>query len=511
MRVAARQWRVPAIALILVAGLGLNACSPSRNDAPGNSAVLAIPSFPAGKGNPYTGYATPSITLFSAIFDGFTNLQADGSFEPALATRWEQIDDLTWIFDLREGVRFSNGEHFDAQAVVRAAAYLQSEAAQLFVIHRELGVLKRVEALDTHRVRITTHRPVPLLPRVLSAFRIVAPDYWDEAGPEKFATAPVGTGPFAVESWNEAGIRLVRNTGSWRPAKLEQLDVLRVDDSSVRLQTLTSGDVDIAMGLSPEDRDLLESSGYVFAAHRAPNTLVLTFITVEAGPLQDLRVRQALNIAINRAPIIDVFLDGAVPVPSQPGLPSAFGYNPELAPLKYDPDGARRLLAEAGYPDGFEIVAEVVTGVATNDTAVFQQVFADLRKIGVTVKPQIITSAQLVSGIGSGHWRGRMFMLDYNLLPALDALSVMTIHSCLRRIPWHCDEGVMPLADQAFAEPDLEKRERLTRTLMAELVANPPALILYEAATFYAHASEIVEFRAGFGIIEYEGIERARP
>ncbi|MYE47890.1 MAG: ABC transporter substrate-binding protein [Gammaproteobacteria bacterium] len=468
-----------------------------------------MPNFPAGKGNPYSGYATPSITFFSAIFDGFTNLQSDGSFKPALAIRWEQLDELTWVFDLRDGVEFSNGEPFNAQAVVRAAEYLQSEAAQLYAIQRELAVLQHVIALDSHRVQITTRRPVPLLPRVLSAFRIVAPDYWDEAGPEKFATAPVGTGPFAVESWNEASIRLVRNNGSWRPAKLEQLDILQVSDSSVRLQTLTSGDVDIAMALSPEDRDLLESSGYVFKVNRAPNILVLTFVTVEEGPLQDPRVRQALNIAINRTPIIDVFLDGAVPVPSQPAIRSAFGYNPELVPLDYDPDRAKKLLAEAGYPDGFEIVAEVITGVTTNDAAVFQQVFADLKRVGVTVNPQIISSAQLVSGIGSGHWRGRMFMLDYNLLPALDALSVMTIHSCLRRIPWHCDEDVMPLAERAYAEPDLAKREQLTQTMMAELVASPPALILYEAARFDAHASEITEYRAGFGIIEYEGIERA--
>ena len=169
MRVLIREWRVAAIAFITLATfLGLCACSSSQDDAPANSAVLAMPSFPAGKGNPYSGYATPSITFFSAIFDGFTNLQSDGSFKPALAIRWEQLDELTWVFDLREGVEFSNGEPFNAQAVVRAAEYLQSEAAQLYAIQRELAVLEHVIALDTHRVQITTRRPVPLLPRVLS-------------------------------------------------------------------------------------------------------------------------------------------------------------------------------------------------------------------------------------------------------------------------------------------------------------------------------------------------------
>ncbi len=486
------------------------ACAPSQDSSTGNSAVLAMPSFPGGKGNPYTGYATPSITLYSAIFDGFTNLQSDGSFEPALATAWRQLDALTWEFQLREGVRFSNGEPFNASAVVRAARFLQSDAADRYVIHRELGVLNEVQALDEYRVRITTHRPVPLLPRVLSAFRVVAPDYWDEVGPEAFAMSPVGTGPFAVESWDEAGIKLVRNAGSWRPARLDRLDILRVSDPSVRLQTLTSGDVDIALTLSPEDRDLLGVSGYTLQPNRAPNAVVLTFITVEDGPLQDPRVRRALNMAVDRAAIIEVFLDDAVPVPSQPALPAAFGYNPSLEALPYDPEAATALLAEAGYPDGFELVIEVITGVSTNDSLIYQQIFSDLKKIGVTVEPQIITIAQLITGIGSGHWRGRSFLLDYNMLPALDAMSIMSIHSCLRRIAWHCDEPIMPLVEQIYAEPDRETRERLTQSLMAELVASPPALLLFEAVSFDAYNTHIEDFKAGFGIIEYEDIERVQ-
>ncbi len=502
--------RLRRAAAALVALSALAACTPTPDDAVSNSAVLAMPSFPGGKGNPYTGYATPSITLFSAIFDGFTNLRADGSFEPALATDWEQLDELTWEFELRKGVRFSNGEPFDASSVVRAARFLQSEEADLFVIQRELGVLDRVEELDTHRVRITTDRPVPLLPRVLSAFRIVAPDYWDEVGPQVFATAPVGTGPFAVDSWGEAAIRLVRNDGAWRPPKLDRLDVLRVSDPSVRLQTLTSGDVDIALTLSPEDRDLLAASGYSLTSTRAPNNIVFTFITADDGPLKDSRVRRALNLAVDRAAIIDVFLDGAVPVPSQPALPTAFGYNPSLEPLPYDPESARALLADAGYPDGFELTIEVITGVSTNDALIYQQIFSDLRKVGVVVKPQIITIAQLVTGIGSGQWRGQSFLLDYNLLPALDAAGIMSIHSCLRRIAWYCDESIMPLVDEIRSEPNREAREKLTQALMTELVESPPALLLFEAVSFDAHSDRIRGYRAGFGIIEYEDIERVR-
>ncbi|MEM9227830.1 MAG: ABC transporter substrate-binding protein, partial [Verrucomicrobiota bacterium] len=286
--------------------------------------------------------------------------------------------------------------------------------------------------------------------------------------------------------------------------------ILRVYDPSVRLQTLTSGDVDVALKLSPEDRDLLESSGYRFSAQKEHNLVVLTFITKEEGPLQDPRVRRALNLAINRKAIIDVFLDGAVPLPSQPALPAFFGYNPTLKPLAYAPEEARRLLADAGHADGFQVTAEVITGVSTNDTSVFQQVFADLKKIGVIVNPQIITMARLVSGIGSGHWRGSMFLLDYNAMPALDGAAVMAIHSCLYRNAWHCEPELMPLVDEIYSEPNLNVREQLTQRLMAELTTSPPALILYEAASFYAYAPRIEGFRSGFGIIEYEVIERAK-
>lgn len=498
------------VLLALMAALLLVHCSPREQEAfDGDMAVLAMPSLPGGKANPYTGYATPSITLYSAIFDGLTNLQADGSFDPALAISWEQVDDLTWIFNLREGVSFSNGEPFNADTVVRAAAFLKSDAAQRYAVQRELGVLDTVEALGPYKIRIVTSQPVPLLPRVLSAFRMVAPDYWDEVGADVFATAPVGTGPFKVDEWSETKLQLSRNENSWRPAALDRLDILVLSDASVRLQTLVSGEVDIAMTLSPEDKERLLTSGYQFVEQRAPNIVVFTFITVADSPLKDPRVRKALNLAVDREAIVDVFLDGAAQLPSQPALTSAFGYNPDLPLFEYNPEKAKALLAEAGYPDGFEMTIEVLIGGSTNDAIAYQQVFSDLRKIGVQVKPQIITIAQLVSGIGSGDWRGESFSLDYNMLPALDALSVTTIHSCARRIPWHCDPSLTPLVEAAYAEPDIERRRELTQDVMVALNDNPPALALYEAVSFNGLSSRIDQFAAGYGIIEYEGISLA--
>ncbi|MEM6832038.1 MAG: ABC transporter substrate-binding protein [Pseudomonadota bacterium] len=475
----------------------------------GNSAVLAMPSFPGGKGNPYTGYATPSITLFTAIFDGLTNLTADGDFVPALATTWQQTSPRTWRFQLRQGVRFSNGEAFDASAIVRAANFLKSPAAQRYAVLRELSTLETVTQTGPFEIEITTTKPAPLLPRTLSAFRIVAPEYWDTVGPDAFATAPIGTGPFAVSQWNEASITLERNPGSWRPAALDKLTILRLPDASVRFQTLTSGDVDIAMTLSPEDQDLLNASGFTLKPVRAPNIIVFTFITEKPHPIQDPRVRRALNMAIDREAVIDVFLGGIPDVPSQPALDMAFGYNETLAPLPYDPVAAKALLAEAGYGAGFDMTIEVLIGASTNDVPIFQQIFSDLKQIGVRVNPQIITLAQLVSGIGSGQWRGQGFLLDYNMLPAMDAVSVMPIHSCLRRIAWHCQDALMPLTQQIYAAENVEERAALTRALMAALRDNPPALMLYEAVSFTGLAPRIASFKAGFGVIDYEDIRVA--
>lgn len=470
-----------------------------------------MPAFPAGGGVPLRGYANPSILTLSAIFDGLTYLDNDGAFQPGLATSWKQLDDFTWQFILRQGVKFSNGEPFDAESVKFFIELLQRPGSAAFPVQRELSILKSARVIDSHTVEITTTAPTPLLPRILAAMRVVPPAYWDTVGHDSFRFAPIGTGPLEVQSWTESTVTLNAYSGSWRPPKIKQVELVRIPESTGRLNGILADDIDIAMSLAPDDEIVLQSAGASLQSRSTGSILVWTFVTVEDTPLRDVRVRRALNMAIDRDTLIAAFLGGEARVANQAALPEAFGYNPDLPPLTYDPEAAKNLLLEAGYPDGFPMKVEVVLGGVPNDAAIYQQIGIYLKAIGVDVEIRTITLAQLVTGIGEGHWEGQSFNLDFSLYPALDGISPLRIHSCLKRVPWFCDEKASPLIESVFNEPNLEERESLTQNVQAYVNSELPALILHEGVVFDGISSGVTGYKADFGWIPFHELEKAVP
>ena len=172
---------------------------------------------------------------WGALFDSLTAVDGSATPQPALATSWRAVDPLTWHFELRRGVSFSNGERFNAAAVVATVAYLRSEAAAGLSVARELQPIAAAEALDEYTVRFRTHQPTLILPALLAGMRIVAPGHWRHLGPEGFAQDPVGTGPFKLESWSPARVELVAYPNSWRAPKGDRLELYEILEPSARL------------------------------------------------------------------------------------------------------------------------------------------------------------------------------------------------------------------------------------------------------------------------------------
>ncbi len=469
---------------------------------------VGMPNFPAGGGVPLTGYALPSILTYGAIFDGMTYLDNDGAFRPALATAWSRVDDLTWRFSLREGVFFSNGESFDANTVEFFVSLLKRPESQAYPVQRELAVIESVRVIDPLTVEIITTAPAPLLPQILAAMRFVAPKYWDTIGADVFTTAPIGTGPYQVSSWTSNQVVLESAVGSWRTPVTPRIELLRIPEATSRLNAMLAEDIDIALGLSPEHVEALSAVDASVQGRRLGNIVVWTFITEHDSPLQDPRVRRAANMAIDRETLIEAFLNGDTRAANQAAIPEAFGYNPDIPPIPFDPEGARALLREAGYGDGFDMTVELVLGGLSNDTAIYQQIASYLSDVGIQATLKTITLAQLVSGIGNGHWSGESFNLDFSMFPALDSMSPQRIHSCLRRIPWFCDDAAMPLIESALVEADLSRREHLTQEVQAYVAAEFPALILFEGVAFDGVSGQVEGYRADFGWIPFHELKK---
>ena len=488
----------------LVISVSVNTSSPTFAD---KIIRVGIQSLPPGGGNPFSATQFPSILTYAAIFDTLTRVSRDGDLMPVLATRWEAIDDTTWRFDLREGVKFSNGDVFNAAAVIAVLDYLLTDEGRSTAVGQEMIAIASVRALDDLAIEVKTKGPYPILPRAFAALHVPALAHWRTVGTVAFATDPVGTGPFKVDKWSPGKIELSAATEAWRPPKVDRLELIVAGESTTRLQALLSGAIDIAVSVTPDDQVVIEREGGTFRWSLASAILVLSFVTTKDSPLKDIRVRQALNYAVDKQTIVDVLMGGVARIASQPVTRETLGYNTELKPYPYDPDKARALLAEAGYPGGFNMTVEVLPGGGANIDTIYSQVAADLIAVGVNTKLISITTPQLVRQIHNAGWKGEAFSMTMDAMPTFDALRPYRIHSCLWVQPWHCNESDTPLIQAALRETDLERRVEMMRELLKRYHDDPPAIYIAQMVGFVGLAPTVQNYVSDFGIIHYHELE----
>lgn len=469
--------------------------------------TIGLFAFPPSAGDPYAGTAIPSILTIPAIFDGLTRITRSGDVLPSLAVSWERESDTQWVFNLRPEVHFSNGEPFNAATVIAAFDFLKSDQGGASGAAREVSDVVRVEARDEHTVVFVTGTPSPLLPNRLVPIRFPAPLHWEALGPQGFYQNPVGTGPFVVDSWGAGRIELSAYRESWRAPILDRLSLQMIPDQASRIQALQSGGVDIATSISSDDREAVASVGARMKESRVAGVAVISFVTTKPGPLQDIRVRQALNYAVNKQIIVDLLMGGATVVASQPVPEGAFGYDPALKPYPHDPDRARTLLAEAGYSDGFDLTIEVTAGAGVNSDSYYAMVADDLRRVGVRVTMQTIPTQILVKRIYDGSWEGDAFAMSMDTMPSLDALRPFRLHSCLWSAPWHCNPEDTPLIEAAMSEGDLERREGMVRNLLRRYHDDPPAIYMFQMVGFTGLSARVKNFESEYGVYNFDTMD----
>jgi peptide/nickel transport system substrate-binding protein len=462
---------------------------------------------PKAMGNPHSSTSVSEMFTWNAIFDSLVFVQADGEVLPALALSWEPVDELTWHFTLRPGVTFSNGEPFDADAVVAVVEYIISDDAARLSVAAYLDSLAGASALDPLTVEIRTNYPNIVLPASLAMLRMHAPGQWARLGPEGFARDPVGTGPFVVDKWTSARIDLHAFTDSWRAPKVDRLEIYEILDSSARLQAVQTASVDIALNLSPDDIVALERVGGVGHVSRGAGVVGMSYITVKDTPFRDPRVRLALNHAVNRDPYIEVLLAGETVPASQPLPAGVPGYNEDIPLYDYNPEKAKKLLAEAGYPEGFKFVAEIVLGGSIAVGPIYQYLAQEFKKIGVDMEVRSVPVSQIIQMSVTGTWGGEAFGMEFNVKPSVDAMRAIRMHSCMRRLPWICDESVMPLILALRQEFDIEKRTAMIEELMLEYHERPLMLYLHETVGFDGLSSRVRNYDPVNRLVNYGDID----
>lgn len=395
---------IPAVCLILALMLG--ACNSKTSNQPqppasGTSNTSATKE-PKGTLNVIQG-AEPELidplfsdgaaeyTVVVNIMEGLFTTGKNLEIVPVLADSAKVIDDVTWEFKLKQGIKFHNGEPFNAEAV----KYTYDRALNPDEKVRNAWAgdinLKEVQIVDDYTVRFITKEPTPhVLARLANDHFIYPPKYAKEVGRD-FTKKPIGTGPYKFKEWAKGQkIVLEANTEYWGEMPAIKEAVWRfVPEDGARIAELESGNADIITLLPPDQIDTLKGKATTdVVAIDGGRRVFLGLVTQGQVPTANVKVRQALNYGIDVDAIGKALFKGAISRMPNPVNPP--NRNPALKGYTYDPDKARKLLAEAGYPNGFEAEFQVSAGTAIKDMEFVQAIVADLRKIGVNLKLNVM-------------------------------------------------------------------------------------------------------------------------
>ncbi|MFM1654512.1 ABC transporter substrate-binding protein [Brevibacillus sp. B_LB10_24] len=371
--------------LIFACSTVLAACSGSSTSAGEQKELVVALDADVPTLDPHMHNEPNAITLNWHIFDSLLFLTSDLKIEPGLAESYEQKDELTWEFKLKQGVKFHNGEEFNADAVKFSLERVLNEE-QKSPQRGNISQIDKVEAVDPYTVVIKTKEPYNLLPQRLFYLSIVPPKYLQEVGDKEFAEKPVGTGPYKFVEWTKGDkIVLESNPDYFKgAAKIGKVTFRVIPEVATQIAELQSGGVDVIRMVPPDMMAQLEGNSQIETASVPLLRVFYMAFDTRKKPFDDKRVRQAMNYAINLDSIVEKVYGGkAVRTPAGVN-PNHFGFDESIQPYPYDPEKAKALLAEAGYPKGFETEIHYFTpgtGQQTVDAAI-----SDLSKVGIKVK-----------------------------------------------------------------------------------------------------------------------------
>ncbi|MGW1173819.1 ABC transporter substrate-binding protein [Kitasatospora sp. NPDC002543] len=430
------------------------------------------------------------------LYEGLTRYELlQGTDKPpvvtgALATDWQvAADRKTWTFTLRKGVTFQDGTPFDADAVVfNLARYLDKSSPEYTdalgaAAAEYAGDIASYRKTDADHVELVTTEPNGHFPEDLAHVLIASPTAIRKTGSADFGRHPVGTGPFSFVSQTEGQqIELTANKGYWRGApKLDRLVIKALPDAAARTAALRSGGVNWIEYPNPDDIDSLKADG-VTVATNSYDHLWYWILDTSKAPWDNPLVRRAANYAIDRQAIADKLLHGTADPAYQAAPRATAAYDPAGDVYSHDPARARRLLAEAGLPNGFSTSVTVPTGGSGNllPVPIAEALQRDLAAVGIKVELRTTDWTTLIGAEAKGQVAlGSDAVAQSTTLFQSEALLPLFIGS---KSPFwtghYADPAVDGLLASSAADPDQATRQAGYRQALARVTQDAPWLFV---------------------------------
>ncbi|HEX7371824.1 MAG TPA: ABC transporter substrate-binding protein [Thermodesulfobacteriota bacterium] len=428
--------------------------------------------------DPHGRNETTTTTIQRHVYENLIGFDENLKIVPELAESWKLVDDNTWEFKLRKGIKFHNGEPMNAEAVKysleRCKTHPKSQYKHMVPPYKEIKVM------DDHTVRFITQTPTPEALMMLENISIMPPKWtqeWDKKDHSYLTRNMVGTGPYKFVEWvKDDHVTLAANKDWWGgKVDFEKVILRPIPENATRVAALLTGEIDACWGVSIPDIPRVEKhkNTYVSRCMSQRAIYVMFDMSSDVGgpapkanpgipagkpnPFKDFRVRKAIAQAINADDIIKYVMEGSAYPASQIISTYAFDTHKSLQRPKYDPGLAKKLLAEAGYPNGFEANFDTPNDRYINDQQVAEAIAAQLAKIGIKLK--VIATPKAVFFPKMDRFESPFFLVGWGTLSWQG-----TMNSFFREL-----KGTYGRNNRGrFSDPELEKKMDISNGMMDE-------------------------------------------
>lgn len=380
-----KKWIAALVALAMFAVLASGCGGGTQKPAAVKDSLVVAQGTDVEDLDPHGIASTPSAIVTEHIFDTLVTLDKDFKIVPRLAESWQSSPDgKEWTFKLRKGVKFTDGTPFNASVVKFNIERLLDPKVKV-LLRGYIDQVAKVEVVDEYTVKMILKYPhAPFLARLSSASNAMMSSAAIQKYGADIARNPVGTGPYKVKEWVK-GDKLVleRNEEYWgeKPA-IKTITFKPVPDNNTRLAMLEAGDADIIVRVPPVEYDRLSKNDKLKVVRSNSTREIYMVLNVNNQYLKDVRVRQALNYAVNKEEIVKGILKDAGKAVDSPLLAEMFPYK-KVGAYEFNPAKAKQLLAEAGYPNGFKLTIHHPVGRYLEDKRVIEAVQGYLKNVGV--------------------------------------------------------------------------------------------------------------------------------
>jgi len=474
---------IPLIEALLLLGIAAGIPHPPTAAAAAPAKVIVGLNSDVRNFDPVNTLDSTTDRVITHIYQYLFTRDLDMKLVPLLAESARTLDDLNWEIKLRKNVKFSDGEPFNAETVKANIEYIVKKENNS-VRRVRIDLVKSATVVDEHTVRITTEKPFPTLLEGLTEIYMV-PTRAIREGPKSLAQKPIGTGPYLLQEWKrEQGITLVRNDNYWGPKpQIPAVEIRVIPDVAARVSALLAGEVHLIPDVPPQSMDQVNKSGSAETRSVAGRRVIfVAFNTLQPGPLQDIRVRQAINHAVDVDKIIRTVMEGNAKRMVGP-LPVINRHlDPRLKPYAVDVAKAKALLQQAGYT-GAPITFHTPSGRYLKDKEAAQAIAEQLTQAGITVKLQVDEWGTMLDLVKSGRVDGMYFW----------GRSDTTLDGSMTRDWFHTgstwvtysDKKIDASIERALPVVNPERRRQAFSELQAEIQEQAPWLFLWSQFDIY--------------------------